>query len=1014
MPSRVFQCTFVLAVAYALSLGSVVHAQDSVQTIKQINGPTNLPPVPVNGPCSGCYSSVSDIPGVQNARLNVTNFQPVYVSTNRAPTTKTSENPNGKDDVKGEPVQLSSGTKIITETDFALPGEMGLAYVRYYNSTAGYPFGRQWTDNLDYLLDDTCRGATSNSGQSDCRQVTIYHPDGSTLIFSGVPASTTAQYVEQGGGIATLAYNANGTYTLHDEDTTVQVYTGGIYGQIQSIKDLSGVGWTFSYSAPPATMPTSGTITYTSIVTVTHSNSQVMTRIGTESYTVGGVSGHSFSGTTRVTDPDNHNYTYFGVSGGGIDSVTFPGSTVIHYTYLPGTGLLTEVDYNGVPHDYTTYDTSKSLYNATGPVSSTYLADGSQLTTMSYVLASNGAGPVSATVTNALGHTTVNTYGAGATINGGINQLLSVSDTATSDGPATSHTRAYDSNGHLTQTVDNNGNVHTYNFATNGQLQTETEAYGTAVARTTNYTWDPNASLNRLTSKTIVGWSTTTYTYNANNRLASVSTTNLTGTGTANQTLTTHYTYSLYHSGLVQMKKVTHPSPNNSNTDTYTYDTRGNLTSVANGLGQTTTYNNYTLLGEPGAVIGPNGDETDFTYDARGRIVTKTTHPYGIAGTWYYGYDGFGLPNSVTTPDNEVATTTRNAEGQVTSIVRNDKDGESTENFARDADGDITSHTISRGGTLYQAESASYDATGRTYETLGMNGQVQAHTYDSNGNLLSTTDALGNEIANQYDALDRVTQRTRTVGAVPVVVPPPPPEAGIPELTLQAISNTGAYTVSWTAVNTATTYTLQEQQNGGPWNTIQATAATAFAASGKPNGSYGYRVQACTTGGCSPWSSVSTIIVDVAGAAPSPIPGLDGYNHIAAYEIPDLKTGFAEIGFDITGGTTWEVFTSTPSAQHDVVLSGTLPAGAVTVQYTWTLVGVPSGDTGAGGSVYNPAASPTAVSGNPSTDYATSSVNDQSGSRGNTYQLTVDFFDAAGNHISHSVCTLTAETDGSV
>ncbi len=1018
MSTRCIQRILLSSAIGALTLASAdIHAQvGGVNTIKQINGPTNIPQVSVTAqdPHFDGYSTGGIATTSYNGR-SITNLEGVSVSANRAPSTKTGKNPNGEKDVVAEPVQLSSGTKIDTETDFALPGEMGLTYVRYYNSTAGYPFGRTWTDNLDYLLDDSCKGVTNDNGQPNCHQITIYHPDGSTLIFSGQPATTTAQYVEQGGGIATLTYNADGTYTLHDEDTTTQVYTGGIYGQIQSLKDVSGVGWTFAYSAPPATMPTSGTTTYTSTVTVTHTNGQVMTRTGTETYTVGGVSGHSYSGTTTVNDSAGHVYTYAGAAGGGIDTVTYPGTnpTVISYKYLPGTGLLTEVDYNGVPHDYTTYDTSKSLYNDTGPVTGTYMADGSQATTMSYVLAGNYAGPASATVTNALGHTTVNTYGAGSTIVGGVNQLLSVSDAAVADGPATTYTRAYDSNGNLNKTVDNNGNTHAYNYAANGQLQTETEASGTAVARTTDYVWDPNVTLNRLLSVTVEGWSRTAYTYDGTNRLATVAVTNLTGTGAANQTLTTTYAYVLYPSGLVQTMTVTHPSPNNTDTDTYNYDALGNLTAMADGLGHTTTYTNYNLLGEPGEVTGANGDKTDYTYDARGRVVTKTTYPY-FTGTWNYGYDGFGLLSSVTTPDGEVTTTTRNAEGQVTSIVRNDKDGDSTEHFARDANGDITWHTVTRGDTLAQAESASYDALGRVYDSLGTNAQVTAYTYDGNGNTLTMTDALGNETLKQYDALNRVSQITRTTGAVPVIVPPPPPEDGIPVITLPASDTTGTYTVSWTAVNTATSYTLQEQQNGGAWNTVQATAATSWTASGKANGNYGYRVQACTSGGCAPFSAISTINEDIAGGAPSPIPGLDGYSHTAGYEIPDLKTGYAEIGFDITGGTTWEVFTTTPAAQHVVALSGAVPSGAVTVQYTWTLVGPPDGDTGAAGTVYNPATSPVAVSGNPTTDYATGTFNDHSGSRGDTYQLTVDFFDAAGNHISHSVCTLTAETDGSV
>ncbi|MHB1059116.1 MAG: hypothetical protein ACYC0F_14655 [Rhodanobacter sp.] len=103
-------------------------------------------------------------------------------------------------------------------------------------------------------------------------------------------------------------------------------------------------------------------------------------------------------------------------------------------------------------------------------------------------------------------------------------------------------------------------------------------------------------------------------------------------------------------------------------------------------------------------------------------------------------------------------------------------------------------------------------------------------------------------------------------GGVTVTIPP----ASAPTLTVPATSSTGSYTVSWGAVAAATSYTLQEQVNGGSWATIQASSATSKALSGKGDGTYGYRVQACNAGGCAAWSSThSTKVTHPPTAAPS-------------------------------------------------------------------------------------------------------------------------------------------------
>jgi hypothetical protein len=105
----------------------------------------------------------------------------------------------------------------------------------------------------------------------------------------------------------------------------------------------------------------------------------------------------------------------------------------------------------------------------------------------------------------------------------------------------------------------------------------------------------------------------------------------------------------------------------------------------------------------------------------------------------------------------------------------------------------------------------------------------------------------------------------KTSSAVTVTIPP----ATAPTLNVPANSSSGSYTVSWGTVTAATSYTLQEQVNSGSWATIQTGSATSRAISGKGNGSYGYRVQACNAGGCGPWSGTASTVVVLIPAVPT-------------------------------------------------------------------------------------------------------------------------------------------------
>ncbi|MBD8874360.1 hypothetical protein [Rhodanobacter sp. DHB23] len=102
-------------------------------------------------------------------------------------------------------------------------------------------------------------------------------------------------------------------------------------------------------------------------------------------------------------------------------------------------------------------------------------------------------------------------------------------------------------------------------------------------------------------------------------------------------------------------------------------------------------------------------------------------------------------------------------------------------------------------------------------------------------------------------------------GTTNVLLPP----ASAPSLSVPASSSTGSYTVSWGAVATAASYTLQENANSAGWSTVQSSSATSWSTSGRGNGSYAYQVQACNASGCGPWSGAGTVAVVLVPATPT-------------------------------------------------------------------------------------------------------------------------------------------------
>jgi hypothetical protein len=62
----------------------------------------------------------------------------------------------------------------------------------------------------------------------------------------------------------------------------------------------------------------------------------------------------------------------------------------------------------------------------------------------------------------------------------------------------------------------------------------------------------------------------------------------------------------------------------------------------------------------------------------------------------------------------------------------------------------------------------------------------------------------------------------------------------------------------------ATRYELDQRKDGGAWSKIHDGAGTTRPLSGQASGTYDYRVRACNTGGCGPYSALASTAVTLA------------------------------------------------------------------------------------------------------------------------------------------------------
>lgn len=328
-----------------------------------------------------------------------------------------------------------------------------------------------------------------------------------------------------------------------------------------------------------------------------------------------------------------------------------------------------------------------------------------------------------------------------------------------------------------TRIVDGRGTTTLSSYDTHGRLTSRTEATGTALSRTTTWTYDsafPALPL-RIEEPSTAGGSarrTTLMTYDAagnptNRRLQGVEA----GSFFDLETVTT-----FAPSG--QALTVNPPGFGNDDATSFTWDSaRGGLMPLTRTepLVGTTTFE-HDVFNRQTAVTDPNGVRTETTYDSLNRVLTITQEGATSADdlTTAYEYNAFGDLTRTILPKGNLIEYGYDAAGRMTSIER--KPDALTP-------GERTLYTLDQAGHRIKEELQSWQGTDwvtaswteyryqnrcQIGKIVHADGNVTEHAYDCDGNLEKVWDANHPRATNpiptqfyQYDDLDRMTSVTQ-------------------------------------------------------------------------------------------------------------------------------------------------------------------------------------------------------------------------------------------------------------
>jgi RHS repeat-associated protein len=322
-------------------------------------------------------------------------------------------------------------------------------------------------------------------------------------------------------------------------------------------------------------------------------------------------------------------------------------------------------------------------------------------------------------------------------------------------------TFTYDTNNNRVSMTDQNGHTTQYAYDVQNRLIKTTDALGDMSTRS----YDP---VGNLVSETDADGHTTTYLYDALNRR--IQKTDALGE-------ITRWVYDRSFGPLPGHPECTGPTlgsslvieqiDGNGKVIYYCYDgldrliieihkQNGTAYIIVPGV-DAVTYYTYDPNSNRLTMTEPDGNTTNYTYDAANRKVQMVQVQTGDTTKWTY--DPFGNVKTITWPNLNVTTYTYDALNR--RIQEVDSDGP-VSTWSYDAVGNVLSITDGDGNPT----SYTYDALNRKITMRDALEQVTQYFYDPVGNRLRMIDREGNPTTYSYDAINRLLCTTTALPAM--------------------------------------------------------------------------------------------------------------------------------------------------------------------------------------------------------------------------------------------------------
>ena len=347
----------------------------------------------------------------------------------------------------------------------------------------------------------------------------------------------------------------------------------------------------------------------------------------------------------------------------------------------------------------------------------------------------------------------------------------------------------FNSNGHLVEIQDKNGNSVTVSVDSEGRVQGVTDqagrnfnvTYGNGLIKsikdnTGNRTITYEYLDDRLVKVTDAMGNATSYTYDSEGFITEV-------TDSCDK-LIESVTY--IHDG-ENKDKVEKRTDANGNEFTYSYDNINCVTTITDSNGRVTTQkydSSYSIINSTDA----EGKSTVYEYTRDENGINKYSEEKSVTdrngNKTQYDRDANGNVTKITNPDSSTRVMTYDEKNNVTS--QKDENGKMTfyvydsgkKNLTKkvqpmngiDQYTDGTADTEKFAITTYEyytdSEGAAlgYKAKGLIKSVTDPEGNKTVYTYDTYGNIITETDAENNTRANEYDASSRLVKSTTPNG----------------------------------------------------------------------------------------------------------------------------------------------------------------------------------------------------------------------------------------------------------